>query len=193
MQLALPIFRELQGIQMRMQLQLSKSKANAQSTEQKNARKNQMKIDWRLKWNCTMFAIKCWRRKIYIAQSRVWLFIVVVVAVDAATTPRPELPELRCWNDEDKNAIKQQKCPVCGIRQWHMFVFVFLLCASVGVCVCVCHVCKCTRARAATMKATITIAATETTIMVPRNNVFSTLGIPFRMLIYIYIYGILIT
>lgn len=45
MQLALPIFRKLQGIQMRMQLQLSKSKANAQSTEQKNARKNQMKID----------------------------------------------------------------------------------------------------------------------------------------------------
>lgn len=146
----------------------------------KNARKNQMKIDWRLKWNCTMFAIKCWRCKIYRPESGLVVVVVAVAVVDAATTPRPELPELRCWNDEDKNAIKQQKCPVCGIRQWHMFVFVFLLYVSVGVCVC--HVCKCTRARAATMKATITIAATETTIMLPRNNVFSTLWMLFLMI-----------
>lgn len=35
MQLAMPISRQLQGIQMRMKLQLNKSKANTQSTEEK--------------------------------------------------------------------------------------------------------------------------------------------------------------
>lgn len=67
----------LQGIKMWMRLQLRKPKActtykgrkqwkaeKSMGCGKENGRKNQMKIDWRLKWNCTMFAIKCCHCKI---------------------------------------------------------------------------------------------------------------------------------